>query len=182
MGQLDRAAAVSRLTGFYADAAVDGWALWLPSGATDFDASDGVTDVAGLKRDTTTLVMRASLSRERRAHDAVLRTSIAVATRAAGEAIPVADLPDPDRVPELSAWVLVHDGTAVAGAWSFLHSHRPCTRRRAALGGAHRDAAVHADGAADVRVTRVRAGRALRGVGLALIAGARASARTRRCV
>ncbi len=48
-------------------------------------------------------------------------TSIAVATRAAGEAIPVADLPDPDRVPELSAWVLVHDGTAVAGAWSFLH-------------------------------------------------------------
>ena len=116
------AAAVSRLTGVYADAAVDGWALWLPSGATDFDAPDEVTGVAGLKRDTTTLVMRASLSGERRAHDAVLRTSIAAATCAAGdEPIPVADLPDPDRVPGLSGWVLVHDGMAVAGAWSFLH-------------------------------------------------------------
>ena len=54
MGSWMGTAAVSRLTGFYADAAVDGWALWLPSGATYFDASDGVTDVAGLKRDATT--------------------------------------------------------------------------------------------------------------------------------
>ena len=115
------AAAVSGLTRLYAAAGVGAWALWLPSSVTDLDVPDGVTDVGELRRDTTTIVMRASLSRRRRTRGAVRPTSIAAATRAAGaEPIPAADVPDPDRVPELSAWVLGHDGMAVAVAWSFL--------------------------------------------------------------
>jgi ribosomal protein S18 acetylase RimI-like enzyme len=116
------AAAASQLTSIYADARVDVWAFWVPSRATDLDAPDAVREVDGLKRDTTTLVMQATLRPGLRLHDAVVRASIAAATRAAGdEPVPVTDLGEPEGAPGLTAWVMVQNHTAVAGAWSFLH-------------------------------------------------------------
>jgi len=116
------AAAASQATSAYADAEVDAWAFWLPSRATDLDAPDEVQEVSGFKRDTTTLIMQTTLGPGLRAHDGVVRASIAAATRAAGdEAVPVSDLGEPERVPGLTAWVMVRDGVAVAGAWSFVH-------------------------------------------------------------
>ncbi len=116
------AAAVASLRGVYATAGVDAWAFWVPSGATDLDAPDTVRDVDGLTRDTTTLVMTTDLRPELRWNEGVVRTSIAAATRAAGdEPVAEAELDNPDDVPNLSGWVMVQDGMAVAGAWSMLH-------------------------------------------------------------
>jgi GNAT superfamily N-acetyltransferase len=116
-----RAASVAELTRVYAGAGVGVWALWISSRTPDLDAPDQVLDVGGLKRDTTTLVMRTRFAQPVRLHDGVVQTSIAAATRAAGDRpVPVAELAEPDRQPGLSAWVLVRDGFAVAGAWSFL--------------------------------------------------------------
>lgn len=114
-------AAVGRVADLYRDAKVAVWALWISSHATELDAPDLVGEIGTLKRDTTTLVMRTALS-PRLGHDArVVRTSIATATRASDEPVPVADLGEPDQVPRLAGWVLVHDGWAVAGAWSYRH-------------------------------------------------------------
>jgi ribosomal protein S18 acetylase RimI-like enzyme len=51
-------------------------------------------------------------------NEGVVRTSIAAATRAAGDET---ELDNPDDVPDLSGWVMLQDGMAVAGAWSILH-------------------------------------------------------------
>jgi ribosomal protein S18 acetylase RimI-like enzyme len=115
------AAAASQLANVYAHAGVDVWALWVPSSATALDAPDHVQEVGRLKRDTTTLVMQASLSTKRRLHEGVLRTSVAAVTRAGDEPVPVADLGPPEADPGLDAWVMVQDDVAVTGAWSFLH-------------------------------------------------------------
>jgi GNAT superfamily N-acetyltransferase len=112
--------AVSNLTSLYRDAGVDGWALWIPSPAAEFNASDDVGDVPGLIRDTTTLVMQAALPDTLRWHDRVVRTSIAAASLDGDEPTRADDLPDPDGLPGLDAWVMVHDEVAVAGAWSYL--------------------------------------------------------------
>lgn len=114
-------AAAAEVSARYADAGVTGWALWLPSSATDLDAPD-VHEVDGLSRDTTTLVMRATLTPGLRRDDRVVRTSIASATRAGEQPIAVGELEAPDRAPGLSGWVLVHDGAAVTGAWGHLHA------------------------------------------------------------
>jgi GNAT superfamily N-acetyltransferase len=114
-------AAADRVASLYREAGVGAWALWLPSRVTDLDAADRVGELGALKRDTTTLVMRATLPPGLRHHDGVVRTSIATATRAGDEPVPVEDLGEPDRVPGLGAWVLVRDGRAVAAAWSFVH-------------------------------------------------------------
>src|SRR5262245_1517121 len=53
-------AAASQLTRTYADAGVDSWAFWVPSGSTDLDAPDDLREIGAFKRDTTTLVMQAS--------------------------------------------------------------------------------------------------------------------------
>ena len=117
---------VAQLASIYAEAGVDAWALWLPSRATDLDAFDAVGEVGGLTRDTTTLVMQASLRSGLLRHRGVVRASIAAATRAAGdEAVPAADLGEPEGVPGLSGWVMTQGDVAVAGAWSFLHE-RDC--------------------------------------------------------
>ena len=55
------AAASCLLTSVYADAGVGVWALWTPSRVTDLDAPAEVRAVGGFKRDTTTLVMQATL-------------------------------------------------------------------------------------------------------------------------
>ena len=114
-------AAAIELTGVYADAGVDAWALWVPSAATDLDATDYVQKVGGFRRDTTTLVMQARLSPGLGLHDGVVRASIADAARAGDEPVPFTDLGEPDTEPGLAGWVMVHDELAVAGAWSFLH-------------------------------------------------------------
>ena len=80
--------------------------------------------VGGLTRDTTTLVMQATLTGELRRQDGVVRASIAAATRAAGdEEVPVADLGEPETEPGLAAWVMLRGNVAVAGTWSFQHEH-----------------------------------------------------------
>jgi ribosomal protein S18 acetylase RimI-like enzyme len=113
-------AAASRLANVYAEAGVDVWALWVPSRATDLDAPDDVREVGQLARDTTTLVMEATLSQELRPHDGVVRTSIAAVTRAASEAVPTTELEEPDQAPGLDGWVMVQDDVTVSCAWSFL--------------------------------------------------------------
>jgi len=112
----------SQLASAYAAAGVDWWALWMPSCATDLDAPDDVREVDGMKRDTTTLVMRADLRPGLREHGGVVRASIPAATRAAGdEPVRVTDLGDPESAAGLTAWVMIQEGAAVAGSWSFLH-------------------------------------------------------------
>lgn len=116
------AAASKQLASVYADAGVDVWALWVPSRAADLDAPDAVGAVGRLTRDTTTLVMQAVVPQGLRLRADVVPASIAAATRAAGdEPVPAADLGQPETAPGLSAWVMVQDDVAVAGAWSFLH-------------------------------------------------------------
>ncbi len=115
------AAASCQLASVYVDAGVGVWALWTPSRVTDLDAPAEVRAVGGFKRDTTTLVMQATLPPGLRYHDGVVQTSIATATRATDEPVPAADFEEMDRVPGMAAWVMVHDDVAVAGARSFLH-------------------------------------------------------------
>jgi GNAT superfamily N-acetyltransferase len=114
-------AAADRAAPLYCKSGVDVWALWLPSRITDLEAPDQIGEIGALKRDTTTLVMRASLSAGLRHDERVVRTSIATATRAGDEPVPVEDLGEPDRLPCLRAWALVRDEQAVAAAWSFVH-------------------------------------------------------------
>lgn len=121
----DEVAVATELRGVYADAGVEGWALWVPSAATDFETPDEVDEIAGLRRDTTTLVMQAHLPPGLRLHDGVVRTSVAVAGRAGDEPVSVTDLAEPETGSAVAAWVMVHDELAVAGAWSFLHD-RDC--------------------------------------------------------
>jgi GNAT superfamily N-acetyltransferase len=115
----DPAAAAVRLAPMYTDAGVGPWALWVPSLRADFDAPDEVAEVDGLTRDTTTLVMAADLGPGMRRHPAAVRTSIASATTAGDAPVPVADLGESDNVANLSAWVMLAEGAAVAAAWSF---------------------------------------------------------------
>ena len=108
--------AVSQLTAFYGEAGVATWALWVRSGITNLDAPDAGPKIGGLQRDTTTLVMHATLSSGRQLQDGVVRTSIATATRAGDEPVRRADLEPPDDVPGLTGWVMLHEGVAIAGA------------------------------------------------------------------
>jgi ribosomal protein S18 acetylase RimI-like enzyme len=118
----EAALAAAPLRSIYADAGVGTWALWIPSRATDLDAPDTLRDLAGFTRDTTTLVMQATVRPGLRRHPGVVRASVAAATRAAGdEPVPLAQLGEPDDALGLAAWAMVHDGMAVAGAWSLLH-------------------------------------------------------------
>jgi ribosomal protein S18 acetylase RimI-like enzyme len=102
-------------------AGVAAWALWVPSDARDFGATDVVGRVGRMKRDTTTLVMTAELDRAMSSHREVVPTSTMTAVAATDDPVSADDLDEPDAVPGLEAWVWVHDGNAVAGAWSFLH-------------------------------------------------------------
>jgi GNAT superfamily N-acetyltransferase len=111
---------LSQLASAYAAAGVGAWSYWIPRSAGTFDAADE-TRVPGLVRDTTTLVMTAAISHGFRPQAGVVRTSVSSASRAGDVAVPVAELERPDRVRGLDAWVMVEDGMAVCGAWTFLH-------------------------------------------------------------
>ena len=113
--------AVSQLTACYAEEGVATWALWVRSDITNLDAPDTGPELIGLQRDTTTLVMHATLSSGRQRHGSVVRTSIATATRAGDEPVRRADLEPPDDVPGLTGSVILHESVAVASAWSFLN-------------------------------------------------------------
>jgi GNAT superfamily N-acetyltransferase len=115
------AATTADLRPTYHEEAVDSWALWIPNPATDLDAPDEITSVVGMTRDTTTLVMRRALPENLAFHPGVVRTSIDAAGRAGDDPVPATELADPDDVPGLDGWVLVHRQFAVAGAWSYLH-------------------------------------------------------------
>ena len=69
--------------------------------------------------------MQATLPRGLRQCGSVVRTSIATATRATDEPVSLRDIGEPEAVPNLDGWVLIHDQVAVAGAWSFVHD-RDC--------------------------------------------------------
>ena len=99
------------------------WALWVPSPARDLDMPDDVREVGRLERDTTTLVMQATLRRGSDSHDGVIRTSIAAVTRVCERSSARCRSREPDETPGLSAWVMVQDAVAVACAWSFLHEN-----------------------------------------------------------
>jgi ribosomal protein S18 acetylase RimI-like enzyme len=98
---------------------VSTWALWLRSPIMDLDRPAVFTSVLGMTPDTKTLVMTRTLAPGWASHAAVVRTSIEAATLATDE--PVRALPAPDGVPGLDGWVFLHDGAAVAGAWSYVH-------------------------------------------------------------
>jgi GNAT superfamily N-acetyltransferase len=124
------AAAVAReLSGLYRGAGIDTWALWIPGRSRDFDSPDALAAVGPLERDTTTLVMLADLRAEPCAelgsNPAVVRTSVAAANVVGEEPVAAADLPEPDPGPGIEGWALVHDGVAIAGAWSCNHG-RDC--------------------------------------------------------
>jgi hypothetical protein len=113
--------AVLQLTACYAEAGVATWALWVRSGITNLDAPHTGPEIIGLQRDTTSLVMYATLSSGWQLQDGVVRTSIATATRASDEPVRHADLERPEGIPGLAGWVMLHESVAVAGAWSFLN-------------------------------------------------------------
>ena len=119
------ATVVSQLITIYSGAGVNSWALWIRSKITDLYASDTGCEVSGLQRDTTTLMMQATLHSQLRQHEGVVPTSIGAATRATDEPIRSADLEPPDDAPGLTGWVILHDDVAVAGAWSFINQ-REC--------------------------------------------------------
>lgn len=100
---------------------VSSWALWLASAAVDFGSPDLTAEVAGLTRDTTTLVMTRAVAGPHSSHSQVVRTSIEAATKATDDPVPVSELGRPDGVPGLDGWVLVQDGVAVVGAWTYLN-------------------------------------------------------------
>jgi GNAT superfamily N-acetyltransferase len=113
---------VAQLASTYRAAGVESWACWVPSPATDFTAPDAGA-VRNMTRDTTTLVMQATLSDHLRLRDAVVATSIATVARfAADEPVPAAQLGRPDGLPGLSGWALVHDDEVVSAAWSCVHA------------------------------------------------------------
>jgi ribosomal protein S18 acetylase RimI-like enzyme len=117
------ALAAAEVSHLYGAAGVDTWALWIPSAATDLDAPDALRTLGDLKRDTTTLVMRAGLTENLRSHGAVVRTSVSAAPLAGDEPLDPAELPGPDPGSGIEGWALVHDGMAIAGAWSCIHGH-----------------------------------------------------------
>ncbi len=116
------AAAAVELTTVYRDAGVHAWAVWLPSRARDLDAPDAVREIEGMTRDTTTLVMEATVPSGLQSHDQVVSASLAALTRIANdELVPVADLGKPEPAPGLAVWAMIQDGVAASCAYSFTH-------------------------------------------------------------
>jgi GNAT superfamily N-acetyltransferase len=112
-------AAAAELGEVFRPVGVPAWALWVPSPQTDLESPFTLASVAGMVEDTATLVMTRSVTPDAPSSAAVARTSIEAASLATDE--PVRTLPEPDGVAGLDGWVFVHEGEAVAGAWSYLH-------------------------------------------------------------
>jgi ribosomal protein S18 acetylase RimI-like enzyme len=122
----DHGVAADLLRTFYSSAGISNWALWIASDALGFATDDVVDRVVGFRRDTTTLIMQAPLDKGRAVDPRIVRTSVATATRAADEPVPMCELDEGGVVAEpLEAWVLVDRDLAVSGAWSLIH-HSDC--------------------------------------------------------
>jgi ribosomal protein S18 acetylase RimI-like enzyme len=120
--EVDLAAEVRRVSGVYRHAEVESWAFWVPSTAVTFEAADDVSEIPGLTRDTTTLVMEASTSDARPVFAAARAVPIDDAIRAADEPVPMHEVGeiDIDDAP-LAGWVAVDGDVAIAGAYRYLH-------------------------------------------------------------
>jgi len=115
------AAAAAAFTSVYADAGIDSWALWVPSRATTYDAPDLLTDIDGLTRDTTTLVMVADIPAGLPSYPNVIRTSIEVAGRAGDEPVPISEVVEVPQSHGHEGWVLTEGPVAIAAAWTYRH-------------------------------------------------------------
>jgi GNAT superfamily N-acetyltransferase len=116
------AAETAALRRIYDEAGVPVWALWRPARTPDLDTADTAPELGELKRDTTTLVMQVSLQEQFRPDPAVVPAPIAVVAELDEDVTVTADeIVAPDDVPGLSGWAFIHDGLAVAAAWSFVH-------------------------------------------------------------
>lgn len=106
----------------YDAAGVPVWALWRPATTSDLDTADTAPALGELKRDTTTLVMQVSVKDQFRLHPSVVPAPIA-AVAELDEDVPLAadKIGATEGVPGLSGWALIHEGIAVAVAWSFVH-------------------------------------------------------------
>lgn len=112
--------AAAELNRVYAGAGVASWALWIPRPALDTDSPGTVSVVDGMARDTTTLVMTRDLPDGMPSQPGARRTTVTAASLAGDDPIAVDDLPASDAGSDVDGWVLVHDGYAVAGAWTFI--------------------------------------------------------------
>lgn len=111
----------SELSELYATAGVSTWALWVPSEIADLDAPDSFATLGTLKRDNTTLVMRADLRDGFRSNPAVVHVAVNAASLVGDEPVAATELPEPVSRGAIEGWALVNDGTAIAGAWSCIH-------------------------------------------------------------
>jgi ribosomal protein S18 acetylase RimI-like enzyme len=120
---VDLATEVRRVSEVYQGAQVGSWAFWVPSPAVSFDEPDAISEIPGLKRDITTLVMKASADETRTAWEAVRPASIADAIRATDEPIPTNALDESeiDIDATIAGWVAIDGEVAVAGAYRYLH-------------------------------------------------------------
>jgi GNAT superfamily N-acetyltransferase len=115
------AAAAAELAALYRPADITTWAMWLPASTTNLTDPDQVMEVEGMRRDTTTLVMTRELTHGPMPARGVVRTSIDAATRAGDDPILASELSRPITETDLEAWVIIREGMAVAGGWSFVH-------------------------------------------------------------
>jgi GNAT superfamily N-acetyltransferase len=111
--------AFAELDPVYSDAGIASWALWLPSRLLDLDQPGHVTEVDGMVRDTTTLVMTRDVPDGLPSHPGVLPTTVEVAARAGDMPVSAGVVPDAYDACDIKAWVLIEDEVAVSGAWSF---------------------------------------------------------------
>ncbi len=118
---VDLAAETKQLRTAYARAGVSSWAVWIPSPATSFEAEDTIHEINGLRRDTTTLVMKTRNLTNFRTSTAARSALMATTARAGDEPVPAAALGEPSTEEGLAGWVIVDDDVAVAGAYRFLH-------------------------------------------------------------
>jgi ribosomal protein S18 acetylase RimI-like enzyme len=120
--EVDLAAEVEHVSGVYRHAQVDSWAFWIPSPEVTFEAADAISEIPGLTRDTTTLVMEANASENSPVFAAARAVPIDDAIRATDEPVPTHELGDIDiDDARLAGWVAVDGDVAIAGAYRYLH-------------------------------------------------------------
>jgi GNAT superfamily N-acetyltransferase len=118
----DEQSETADLRALYEEVSVPVWALWRTSDTRDLDTPDASGPLGELKRDTTTLVMHTTLAPGLRKHASVVPASIDTVARFDDDVtMTAADLGEPEGVPGLAGWALLHDGLIVAMAWTYLH-------------------------------------------------------------
>lgn len=120
--EASEAAEAAKLRALYDEAGVPVWALWRATDTRDLETPDAAGPLGELKRDTTTLVMHTALGPGVRKHAGVLPASIDTVARFDDDVrMSSADLGEPEGVPGLAGWALLHEGLVAATAWTFVH-------------------------------------------------------------